>query len=308
MKHFLLASFIFLGGITQAWGQDLEALLDSTEEKKVEYAKATFKSSRVVNLHSVEKVATGALEFRISHRFGTLNGGSYQLWGLDQATIRLGLDYGINDWLMVGLGRSTYEKTYDFFVKANFTRQSTGARQMPVSVLYFGSVAINTLRPDALGSREMDFQNRLSYVNQLIIGRKFSEAFSLQLSPTFVMRNMTPMSLTRSDNLWAMGAAGRLKLSKRVALNAEYVYRLPPTESRALAEFNNYYNSLSVGFDIETGGHVFQFHVSNSSPMIEKGFIAETTGDWTNGGVHIGFNITRNFQLGNKKGGELKMK
>jgi hypothetical protein len=308
MKHFLLAGFICLGAIAQAWGQDLESLLDSNEEKKVEYTKATFKSSRVVNLHSVEKVATGALEFRISHRFGTLNGGSYQLWGLDQATIRLGLDYGISDWLMVGLGRSTYEKTYDFFVKANLTRQSTGARQMPVSVLYFGSVAINTLRPDALGSREMDFQNRLSYVNQVIIGRKFSEAFSLQLSPTFVMRNMTPMSLTRSDNLWALGAAGRLKLSKRVALNAEYVYRLPPTESRALAEFNNYYNSLSIGFDIETGGHVFQFHVSNSSPMIEKGFLAETTGDWTNGGVHIGFNITRNFQLGNKKGGELKMK
>jgi Membrane bound beta barrel domain (DUF5777) len=306
MKHFFLfAGLLFYFG--PVLGQDLESLLDSTAEKSTEYVKATFKSSRVVNLHSVEKVAAGALEFRISHRFGTLNGGAYQLWGLDQATIRLGLDYGINDWIMVGFGRSTYQKTYDFFVKANLTRQSTGARNMPVSILYFGSVAANTLRADVLGG-EMDFQNRLSYVNQVIIGRKFSESFSLQLSPTYVMRNMTPLNIDRADNLFALGMAGRLKLSKRVALNAEYIYRVPPNETRARREFDTNYNSLSIGFDIETGGHVFQFHVTNSSPMIEKGFIAETIGDWSNGGVHLGFNITRNFQLGKKKGGELKMK
>jgi hypothetical protein len=306
MKHFFLVGFL-LWCASPTWGQDLEALLDSTSEKKTEYTKATFKSSRVVNLHSVEKVAAGALEFRISHRFGTLNGGAYQLWGLDQATIRLGLDYGISDWLMVGMGRSTYQKTYDFFVKANLLRQSTGARSRPVSVLYFGNIAINTLRNDVLGA-EMGFQNRLSYVNQLIIGRKFSESFSFQLSPTYVLRNTTPMSNNRTDNLLALGMAGRLKLSKRVALNVEYIYRVPPTETRALNEFNNFYNSFSIGFDIETGGHVFQFHLTNSSPMIDKGFIAETIGDWANGGVHLGFNITRNFQLGKKKGGELKMK
>ncbi|MCU0451611.1 MAG: DUF5777 family beta-barrel protein [Bernardetiaceae bacterium] len=308
MKKIIFTFCLIANGLTVffAQAQDLDKLLDESQPKTTDYTKATFKSSRVVNLHSVEKVAPGALEFRISHRFGQLNGGAYQLWGLDQATIRLGLDYGINQWLMVGVGRSTYEKTYDAFVKLNFTRQSTGARNMPVSVLYFGSVAVNTLREDILG-REMDFQNRLAYVNQLIIGRKFSERFSLQASPTYVLRNSTPQGGNRADNLLALGLAGRIKLSKRVAFNAEYVHRFAPTDAVARREFDRYRNALSVGFDIETGGHVFQLHFTNAQPMIEKGFIAETTGDWGNGGVAFGFNITRNFQLGKKAGGSLKM-
>jgi Membrane bound beta barrel domain (DUF5777) len=293
-------------GAPFAQAQDLDKLLDESQPKTTDYTKATFKSTRVVNLHSVEKVAPGALEFRISHRFGQLNGGAYQLWGLDQATIRLGLDYGINQWLMIGVGRSSYEKTYDAFVKLNFTRQSTGARNMPVSILYFGSVAANTLKEDILG-REMNFQNRLAYVNQLIIGRKFSERFSLQVSPTYVLRNSTPQGGNRADNLLALGLAGRIKLSKRVAFNTEYVYRLRPNQATARREFDQYRNALSVGFDLETGGHVFQLHFTNAQPMMEKGFMAETTGDWGNGGVAFGFNITRNFQLGKKAGGSLKM-
>ncbi len=271
---------------------DLDDLLDDMEEEKVEYTKATFKSTRVINLHSVEKVTGGELEFRISHRFGALNGGAYELFGLDQATIRFGLEYGINDWLMVGFGRSSFEKTYDFFAKGNILRQSTGKRNMPVSVLYFAGMYINTLNwvdPD----RDNLASSRFSYAYQLIIGRKFSNRLSLQLSPTVVHRNLVQ---TREDanTIYALGTSGRVKLTNRLAINAEYIYRLPSGDA---PNIENFKNSFSLGFDLETGGHVFQLHCTNSLPMIEKGFVTETTQSWLDGGIHFGFNITRRFVI-----------
>jgi hypothetical protein len=134
------------------------------------------------------------------------------------------------------------------------------------------------------------FTSKLFYTFQMIIGRKFSEGFSLQLSPTLVHRNLVATTLEKNDVL-ALGVAGRLKLSKRTAINAEYIYVLP---NQLAPEFRN---SLSIGFDIETGGHVFQLHFTNSTSMIEKGFITETVGDWKNMGVHFGFNVSRTFNI-----------
>lgn len=153
----------------------------------------------------------------------------------------------------------------------------------------FSSMAIKTLKPSD-PTRENYFSSNLYYAFQVILGRKFSEAFTLQLSPSLVHRNLVETAAEANDVL-ACGIAGRIKLSKRVSLNSEYIYVLPDQ----LAE--GYYNSFSIGFDIETGGHVFQLHFSNSTSMIEKGFIAENVGRWADGDVHFGFNISRVFNV-----------
>ena len=271
--------------------QDIDALLEEATGSDTEYTTATFKSTRIVSGHSIERMPEGQLDFRISHRFGELNSGAYNLWGLDQANIHLSLEYGITDWVMVGAGRGTYEKTFDGFVKFSFLRQSKGTRNMPVSVSYLSSSAINSLRWE--GDGELNFWNRFSYVHQLLIARKLNERISIEVNPTFVHRNLVATELDPND-LWSLGAGARIKLTKRVSFNVEYYYVLPP-----LNDFRSQttYNPLSVGFDIETGGHVFQLHLTNSLAMIEKGFIGETTGDWLNGGIHFGFNISRVFAL-----------
>lgn len=288
-----LAAVLVMPAATSA--QDLDNLLDSMEPETTDYASATFKSSRVINLHSPERVAPGAMEFRISHRFGPLNGGAYNLWGLDQASIRFGFDFGLTDWLMVGMGRSTYEKTYDGFLKAALLRQSTGQKVMPISAVWVSNLSVNSLRwtfPD----RENYFSSRLAFVHQLVLARKFSDKFSAEVVPTWVHLNLVESNDDLND-IPALGLAGRLKLSRRTALNAEYILRLADDAAPNIASYNN---SFSIGFDIETGGHVFQLHLTNSLAMIEKGFIAETTDRWGNGGIHFGFNVTREFTLSKK--------
>ncbi len=271
--------------------QDIDELLEEATGSTTEYAYATFKSTRIVTGHSIERMQEGQLDFRISHRFGQINSGAYEFWGLDQANIHLSLEYGITNWLMVGMGRGTYEKTFDGFMKYSILRQSKGERNMPVSFSYLTCMAINTLKWKVPG--ELPFWDRASYVHQLLIARKFNERLSLELNPTFVHRNMVPTELDPND-LWAIGIGGRFKLTKRISINAEYYYVIPPVNDYRSIDT---YNPLSIGFDIETGGHVFQLHITNSVAMIEKGFIGETTGNWFDGGIHIGFNISRVFAL-----------
>jgi len=247
---------------------------------------ATFKSTRVVNGHSVETMKKKHLDFRISHRFGRLNSGAYQFFGLDQATMRMGFEYGLTDDLMIGVGRSTSQKVYDFFGKLKVLKQSDGARNMPVSVTLFGGMGIATI------NRELEFQNKLYYTAQLLVARKFGERLSLQLSPTFLHRNR-PEIVGDEKVLLALGIGGRFKLSKRVSLNGEYFY----TAREKNTVNAPYYDSMSFGVDIETGGHVFQLHFTNSLGMIEKQFIGETTGTWGKGDIHYGFNISRTFSF-----------
>ena len=284
-----IAVLLFLGCGTFAFGQEEDLLSLLPEEETVNLVTSSFKANRVVNLHSLENTAGGELDIKISHRFGFISGGLYELFGLDQASIRIGGDYGITDQLMVGLGRSSYEKTYDGFIKYKFLRQSTGAKNMPLTMAALSTMAIKTLKPSD-PTRENYFSSNLYYTFQLIMGRKFSESFSLQLSPTLVHRNLVATTEEEND-VFAIGVAGRIKLSKRTSLNAEYIYVLPGQ----LAE--QYRNSLSIGFDIETGGHVFQLHFTNSTSMIEKGFVTETVGNWADGDIHFGFNISRTFSV-----------
>jgi hypothetical protein len=190
---------------------------------------------------------------------------------------------------MVGLGRSSFNKVFDGFAKFKILRQSTGAKKMPISLSVFSSVALETVawaNPD----RENFFSSRLYYAHQILIARKFSKALSLQLSPTLVHRNLVQTNAEKNDVL-ALGFGGRQKITNRTSFNFEYFYVLPNQIAEGL------YDSFSVGFDVETGGHVFQLHFTNSTPMIEKGFITETSGNWSKGDVHFGFNISRVFTV-----------
>ncbi len=288
MKYYLFAALLLCSSGLSAQEDDLLSLLGE-EEETTEYVNASFKTNRVITLHSLESTSAGVLDIKISHRFGTLNRGAYELFGLDNATIRIGGDYGVTDRLTVGMGRSSFQKAYDGFLKYKLLRQSTGAKVMPLTFALFASTAVQTMKwqnPD----RENYFSSRMYYTFQAIIGRKFSESFSLQLSPTVVHRNLVKTAEQAHDVL-ALGAAGRIKLTKRVALNAEYIYVLP---DQLLPGFRN---SLSVGLDIETGGHVFQLHLTNSTSMIEPGFVTRTVENWMDGGIHFGFNVSRVFTV-----------
>jgi len=290
MKNYCFFGIFLLlfsnGLLAQDQSGDLLSMMQS-DSNAVSYATATFKSTRVINGHSVETMPKKHLNFMISHRFGTLNSGAYNLWGLDQAFIRLGFEYGITDRWMIGVGRSNNQKMYDLFTKVKLLRQSSGARNMPVTIAAFGSAVVNTLR---FPQENRTFQSRLAYTAQLLIARKFSERVSLQLTPTLLHRNRVE-NVGEANTVFALGLAGRYKLSKRVAFNADYYY-VPSGQLDA-----QFYNSLALGFDIETGGHVFSLHFTNSVGMVEKQFIGETLGQWGQGDIHYGFNVSRTFSF-----------
>ena len=271
---------------------DIMKMLENDLEPTTDYTTATFKTTRLINGHTVENVGKGVMDVKISHRFGKVNGGGYELFGLDNATMRMGFDFGITDYLMVGVGRSTYQKTYDAFFKVKLLRQSKGKRNMPITLSYVPTIALKTLKFED-PARKNYFSSRLYYSHQLIIGRKFSEQTSLQLMPTYIHRNLVAL-ISDPNDLLSIGIGGRQKLSKRISLNVEYYYQIPEYK------LPNSTNSLSVGFDIETGGHVFQLHFTNSQGMNERSFISETTGDWSKGDIFFGFNISRVFTLGKK--------
>jgi hypothetical protein len=269
---------------------DLMNLLEENTPKEINYTTATFKSTRIMNGHSVEHMPPGQLDFRISHRFGTLNSGAYNFFGLDQSNIHFSLEYGFFKWFMAGIGRGSYEKTFDAFGKFTILRQSSGAVNMPVTVSAVTSVALKTIKFPV--ERTNYFSSRLAYTTQLLIGRKINPLLSLQITPSYVHRNLVSTELDPND-LYALGVGGRIKLTKRISLNGEYYYLANPK-----ADFSQKtYNPLSVGVDIETGGHVFQLIFTNSLGMIEKSFIGETTGSWAHGDIHFGFNISRVFTL-----------
>jgi hypothetical protein len=274
---------------------DLMAMLDQETAKKpvTDYTTATFKTTRLINAHSIENVAGGVMDVKISHRFGTLNSGFYELFGLDNASIRIGVDYGITNWLMVGLGRASYEKQYDGFMKVKILRQSRGSRNMPISLSGFAGMYYNTLKwsdPNRVNYET----SRINYTFQLLMARKFSEGFSLQLSPTLVHKNLVPGAEDPND-LLSVGIGARQKLTKRMSINVEYYYQVPGYKLEGSV------NPLSIGLDIETGGHVFQFIFTNSTGIAENQYITGTTGKWANGDIHFGFNISRVFTLGKKK-------
>lgn len=274
-----------------ATAQDsLMALLDAGQKPAIDYTSATFKTTRIVIGHSCENPPRGNLLFLITHHFGALNSGYENLFGLKQATIRLGAEYGINDHLGLGVGLNTLQNTWDGFIKYKILRQSKGSKKMPLTLTVLGSTAIYTTKwtnPD----RKNYFSSRISYALQIMVARKFGERLSLQIAPTMVHRNLVP-SYTDHNTVFAIGAGGRFKISQRVSVNADYYYLFKGQIATTPA-----YSSLSVGVDIETGGHVFQVFLTNSMGENMESIITQTSGRWADGNIFLGFNISRIFTL-----------
>jgi hypothetical protein len=294
MKKFLLTFIAFLCGVAVSAQDDLMKELEQGAKSDVDYAFQTFKGTRIINGHTVETKGKGTLEFIFAHRFGAVNGGLYELFGLDDAYVRLGLDYGITDNLSVSIGRNSVDKTMDGYLKYKLIRQSKGAQNFPATITALGGAAYQASPKDDAVPEGFEDIDRLAYVGQLLIARKFTPNLSLQLMPTFVHRNAVLEGIEKNDQI-AIGLGGRIKITKSVALTSEYYYRLDVPEN------NQNYNTLGFGIDIETGGHVFQILFTNTRGLTERAFITQTEGDFGDGDIHLGFNVTRTFQLKHKK-------
>lgn len=292
IRLFLPAAFFFV----TAFGYGQDSLLNILEDSSRATATVTpnkgiFKAIHLINLQTIESPAKRDLNFIIMHRFGKLNDGAYNFFGLDNASIRLGLDYGISNRLSIGIGRSSLEKTFDGYIKYNLLQQTTGEKKFPVSVSLLAAINHMTLRLDTFVSA----QNKTTYITQLLIASKLTSALSLQVVPTYIHYNRYP-ALKSAKETFAASVGGRLKVTKRMALIAEYNYLVP-----GMLDAINLKNSLSLGFEIETGGHVFQLVFTNSAGMVESQYIGKTDGSWSKGDIFFGFNISRNFSFNKDK-------
>lgn len=296
-KYFFIA-ILAAFSCNQLWAQDdLLAQLESEQEETTTPVLATFKGSRIVNLQSPEMSGKGVLKYMFIHRFGAFNQDFWHnFMGLFNAQVRLSLDYSPTDWLNVGLGASGVQKFYDGFAKYRLARQTTGASTFPVSITGFSSMYYTAERfNDELPRNESD---RVSYVHELIIARKFNPEFSLEIVPTLIHYNVVE-NLGDNNDVIALGIGGRYKVSPQHAISIEYVHQFNPLTYNVPGtdNFEEYSNSLSVGYVIETGGHIFQLFITNASGVSEPLTLGKTTGKWSNGDLHFGFNISRVFTI-----------
>jgi hypothetical protein len=285
-SRFLL---LFLLPFSSIWAQDdlLDELASMEPSPAKQFAFATFKGTKVVNGATVEMPGAGVGQFIIGHRFGAINDRPlFNLFGIDVAQIRFEYSYNPLPWLNVGMGRSSGSKTYDAFSKVRLLRQSKGGKgfNSPFTVVWYASNTVAT--SPFIDGLEHPFSDRLTYVQQVIIARKINEKISLQASPTQVYYNLDPFG-NKAKNQFGLGLSGRLKLGQRSALTAETMLRQTP--------FEDTFMPLSIGFDFETGGHVFQFHVTNAQSLADPEWMMQTPGSWSRADLYLGFNISRVF-------------
>jgi len=254
-------------------------------EAEEDYKSAAFKGLKIVNFESTKMISNKELYFIVSHRFGSIETGFKDFFGLDQAVTRLSLLYGITDGINIGVSRSSFRKIYESSLKMRLVREKKGGS--PFTIVSSSNILLNTsLDKDILPG--LKFENRLGYTTQLLISKKFNSNFSLQLMPTFFHDNYVDID-EQHNSQYVIGFGGRHKLTKRLSFNFDYGYHLNRAEN------SPFVNPLSIGLDIETGGHVFQLHFTNAQPMNTNGFLGQATGDWSNGDIFFGFNLSRVF-------------
>ena len=297
MKHIYISLLALIASSTIASAQSPDDLLNMVAEKpKKEFVSATFKTTRLINFHTVEVLSRRSLDFRISHRFGDFKSGAYNAWGIDGgANIRLALEYCHGSRLMFGVGRTSGKKIADGFLKYRLLKQTTKDGGMPISLTLFTSV-YHTFMQNVLIDGENKYKNvsdRLSYCHQIMIGRKFSSRFSFQLTGAMVHVNLVDKISDKND-CFIIGGVTRFKFAQRQAITLEYGYRLNKYSKE------KYYDSFGIGYDLETGGHVFQVHLTNSFGLTEDQYFMYTNTSWNNWGIRLGFNISRVFSLQGK--------
>ena len=296
--------FIILGTAFSSFAQDdLLNMMEKETPSKASAVFATFKSPRVINLQSNETMKAKQLDFRINHRFGptvidqSTVYGLYNMFGLDAAQMRLSFDYGITDNIMVGAGRTNLQ-IYDLSLKAKlFSQKTKGKGAFPLSIVYYGNMGINTLT-FADQSRDNFFTSRLAFVNQLILTRKFNEYISFELVPSMIHHNLVP---TGVNDIYALGIGASIKITRSTRFNFEYIPRFNARDQALDATGKIAYDEFAFGFDIETGGHVFQVHLTNAQGLIEQQFITENTNMIALNTLRLGFNLSRTFSLDSSK-------
>ncbi|WP_428224657.1 DUF5777 family beta-barrel protein [Flavobacterium sp.] len=281
LKKFLFGIFIAIP--TAFFGQD--DLLNGVDANQKVAVESAFKSLKIVNLESTKLAAKGDMYFVVAHRFGYLDKGLENFFGLDNATTQLKFVYGLTNGITVHASRSTYGKTFEFGVKYKLKQQLVDG--FPVTIVGFNSLAINSAMKKE-NYPLLEFQHRLSYNTQLLVSRKFNDKLTLQLAPTFFYENLV-VETTQNNAQFALGMGGRYKLGKRFSLNMDYA----PHLNRAKA--SSFKNPLAVGVDLETGGHIFQMFFTNSAAMHDTGYLGRTAGDWGKGEISFGFNLVRVF-------------
>lgn len=279
MKNFILLLFLF-PLLTFSQTDLLNGVETPSAKEKVTSA---FKALKIVNLESTKLAAKGDLYFVVAHRFGSIKDGFEGFYGLDNANTQIKFIYGVTNGLNVSAARSEF--AYDFATKYMLFPQIKDG--FPVTIAGFNSLSINNTLKESLYPK-LQFKDRLTYVAQLLISRKFSEKLSLEIVPSFFHQNFVE-DVDQSNSQYAIGFGGRYKFAKRWSLNMDYAAHL----NRAPNSL--YKNPLSIGFDLETGGHVFQMHFTSSQAIDEAGYLGRTTGDWTKGDIFFGFNLARVF-------------
>jgi hypothetical protein len=308
--RYLPLIILMLGALPGFAQQDLEKELSSTATGH-EKVSATFKSTKLINIHTNETIFKNELDFRIDHRFGDIagdNGGIRRFFGLDNATdVRIGFEYGLSDRLSVGLARAKgatdVQQLYEGNLKFRLLEQTTDD-YIPVALTLFGSTTatgVTASDDPSSATAYRNFSDRLSFVAQAIIARKFNSNFSFTLTPSYVHRNFT--AFRDQNDLFAVSAGGRAKISKRMALVVDYTMPFRSgSDQDYLEELNGvkYRNALGAGLEIETGGHVFNLNFTNATAIEEMQFIPQTTSDWLKGQFRWGFSIARRFSFHKK--------
>ncbi|WP_415180451.1 DUF5777 family beta-barrel protein [Nonlabens sp.] len=282
MKY-LSALFIYLFIIFCASAQ--EDLLEGFDQEEDKTVIATWKSLKVVNFETTKLVAPKEFQMVISHRFGSVENGIDDLFGMDNAVTRFQFVYGLTEWMHIEASRTGFNKTYQLATKFKLKQQVREG--FPFSIALFTALDTNT-ELDRVIYPKLEFVDRLGYTAQFIIARKVSKRFSAQLSPTLFHQNFVPFD-PQDNTQFAMGLGARYKLTNRWSINADYGAHLNR------ANESPFVNPLSVGVDLETGGHVFQMHFTNAQPMLTNGFLSQAAGDWTKGRFYFGFNLVRVF-------------
>lgn len=282
MKH-LLTIFLCLPLIIYSQDDLLDEI--DTDSTGTEYATAAFKGLKIVNFESTKLVAEREFTLIVSHRFGSVKNGIDTFFGLDDAVTRLNFVYGISEGINIGVSRSSFLKVYDVTLKYRLLRQKENGS--PFTIVGYNAILINTAL-DKENLPLMEFKHRLGYTAQLLISRKIDTNFTMELAPTFFHDNYVNVD-TQDNSQFAVGIGGRYKLGKRWSINADYGLHLNRADN------SPFKNPLSIGFDLETGGHVFQMHFTNAQSMNTNGFLGQGSGDWSDGDFYFGFNLSRTF-------------
>ncbi len=283
MKTKLL--FLFLLSSILSFSQKDRAHKNKSEIDFENVIYASFFTLKIVNLESTKTAKKGDLYFNISHRFGSIKGGIDEFFGLDQSNIRFSFFYGISDRLTLGASRSSFNKTYDITAKYRFLQQEENG--FPVTITGFTEVAANTEIDDD-DYPGFAFKNRLSYLTEILISKKFNTNLSLEIAPIFIHENFV-VDDDQSNSQFAFGAGERYNINGTLSLSLDYVYHFNRASN------SPFKNPLSLGFNIEVGEHVFQIILSNSNQLNDINFITSTAGDWANGNIFLGFNLYRIF-------------